>query len=151
MPALQYLFYLKQIGLAMSPLSNNALFLTYERNPFKDFFRTGLNVSLSTGESVRHPEVRTRCSPLTCLTDDPLQFHFTASHLLEEYSCAAQIYKLTPADMCELARNSVLQSGWEMAVKKHWIGQHWYLPGAAGNDIHKVHQPIAIGSENAVG
>lgn len=48
-PALQYLFYLKQIGLAMSPLSNNALFLTYERNPFKDFFRTGLNVSLSTG------------------------------------------------------------------------------------------------------
>ena len=49
-PALQYLFYLKQIGLAMSPLSNNALFLTYERNPFKDFFRTGLNVSLSTGE-----------------------------------------------------------------------------------------------------
>lgn len=117
-PALQYLFYLKQIGLAMSPLSNNALFLTYERNPFKDFFRVGLNVSLST--------------------DDPLQFHFTQSHLLEEYSCAAQIYKLTPADMCELARNSVLQSGWEMAVKKHWIGHKWYLPGAAGNDIHKV-------------
>lgn len=48
-PALQYLFYLKQVGLAMSPLSNNALFLTYERNPFKDFFRVGLNVSLSTG------------------------------------------------------------------------------------------------------
>ncbi|RSH92906.1 AMP deaminase [Saitozyma podzolica] len=120
-PALQYLFYLKQIGLAMSPLSNNALFLTYERNPFKDFFRVGLNVSLST--------------------DDPLQFHFTQSHLLEEYSCAAQIYKLTPADMCELARNSVLQSGWEMAVKKHWIGHKWYLPGAAGNDIHKTNVP----------
>lgn len=56
-PALQYLFYLKQIGMAMSPLSNNALFLTYERNPLPDFFKTGLNVSLST--------------------DDPLQFHFT--------------------------------------------------------------------------
>ncbi|KIJ06736.1 hypothetical protein PAXINDRAFT_103249, partial [Paxillus involutus ATCC 200175] len=56
-PALQYLFYLRQIGLAMSPLSNNALFLTYERNPLPDFFKTGLNVSLST--------------------DDPLQFHFT--------------------------------------------------------------------------
>ncbi|ORX35953.1 hypothetical protein BD324DRAFT_512747 [Kockovaella imperatae] len=120
-PALQYLYYLKQIGLAMSPLSNNALFLTYERNPFKDFFRAGLNVSLST--------------------DDPLQFHFTASHLLEEYSCAAQIYKLTPADMCELARNSVIQSGWEMQVKKHWIGQKWYLPGSAGNDIHKTNVP----------
>ena len=56
-PALQYLFYLKQIGIAMSPLSNNALFLTYERNPLPEFFKTGLNVSLST--------------------DDPLQFHFT--------------------------------------------------------------------------
>lgn len=41
----------------MSPLSNNALFLTYERNPITEFFKTGLNVSLST--------------------DDPLQFHFT--------------------------------------------------------------------------
>ena len=41
----------------MSPLSNNALFLTYERNPLPEYFRTGLNVSLST--------------------DDPLQFHFT--------------------------------------------------------------------------
>jgi AMP deaminase len=56
-PALQYLFYLRQIGLAMSPLSNNALFLTYERNPFPDFHKVGLNISLST--------------------DDPLQFHFT--------------------------------------------------------------------------
>ena len=45
----------------MSPLSNNALFLTYERNPLKEFFKTGLNVSLST--------------------DDPLQFHFTKVRL----------------------------------------------------------------------
>lgn len=60
-PALQYLFYLKQIGIAMSPLSNNALFLTYERNPLPDFFKAGLNVSLST--------------------DDPLQFHFTKVRL----------------------------------------------------------------------
>lgn len=54
---MQYLFYLKQIGLAMSPLSNNALFLTVERSPLPLFFKVGLNVSLST--------------------DDPLQFHFT--------------------------------------------------------------------------
>jgi AMP deaminase len=45
--------------------------------------------------------------------------------------------------MCELARNSVLQSGWEMAVKKHWIGHQWYLPGAAGNDIHKTNVPTS--------
>lgn len=49
-PALQYLFYLKQIGIAMSPLSNNALFLAYERNPLPTFFRAGLNVSLSTDD-----------------------------------------------------------------------------------------------------
>ncbi|SCV71163.1 BQ2448_2751 [Microbotryum intermedium] len=120
-PALQYLFYLQQIGIAMSPLSNNALFLTYERNPFPDFFRTGLNVSLST--------------------DDPLQFHFTKEPLLEEYSVAAQIYKLSPADMCELARNSVLQSGFEMQVKRHWLGDDWYCPGPEGNYIHKTNVP----------
>lgn len=70
-PALQYLFYLKQIGLAMSPLSNNALFLTYERNPFKDFFRTGLNVSLSTGES------KLTCPRTDCVyrRPSPIPFH----------------------------------------------------------------------------
>ncbi|KIM28448.1 hypothetical protein M408DRAFT_141450 [Serendipita vermifera MAFF 305830] len=120
-PALQYLFYLKQIGVAMSPLSNNALFLTYERNPLPDYFRTGLNVSLST--------------------DDPLQFHFTKEPLLEEYSVAAHIYKFSQASLAELARNSVVQSGFEMEVKRHWIGQKWYLPGKAGNDINKTNVP----------
>lgn len=120
-PALQYLFYLRQIGLAMSPLSNNALFLTYERNPLPDFFKVGLNVSLST--------------------DDPLQFHFTKEPLLEEYSVAAHIYKLPQSSLAELARNSVIQSGFEMEVKRHWLGQEWYLPGAAGNDIHKTNVP----------
>ncbi|KAG9037016.1 AMP deaminase [Tulasnella sp. JGI-2019a] len=120
-PALQYLFYLKQIGIAMSPLSNNALFLTYERNPIPEFFKTGLNVSLST--------------------DDPLQFHFTKEPLLEEYSVAAHIYKFPQSSLAELARNSVIQSGFEMEIKRHWIGQQWYMPGAAGNDINKTNVP----------
>ncbi|GJE88462.1 AMP deaminase [Phanerochaete sordida] len=120
-PALQYLFYLKQIGLAMSPLSNNALFLTYERNPLPDFFKVGLNVSLST--------------------DDPLQFHFTKEPLLEEYSVAAHIYKFPQSSLAELARNSVIQSGFEMEIKRHWLGQKWYLPGSAGNDINKTNVP----------
>ncbi|KAH9979954.1 AMP deaminase [Lactifluus volemus] len=120
-PALQYLFYLKQIGIAMSPLSNNALFLTYERNPLPDFFKAGLNVSLST--------------------DDPLQFHFTKEPLLEEYSVAAHILKLPQSSLCELARNSVIQSGFEMEIKRHWLGQKWYFPGAAGNDINKTNVP----------
>jgi AMP deaminase len=120
-PALQYLFYLKQVGIAMSPLSNNALFLTYERNPFPDFFKTGLNVSLST--------------------DDPLQFHFTKEPLLEEYSVAAHIYKFNQSSLAELARNSVIQSGFEMELKRHWLGQEWYLPGDSGNDINKTNVP----------
>lgn len=76
-PALQYLYYLKQVGMAMSPLSNNALFLSYDRNPFPNFLRMGMNVSIST--------------------DDPLQFHLSKEPLLEEYSVATQIYKLTPS------------------------------------------------------
>ena len=32
----------------------------------------------------------------------------------------------------------MIQSGFEMEVKRHWLGRHWYLPGAAGNEINKV-------------
>ncbi|SBT41118.1 AMP deaminase, putative [Plasmodium ovale wallikeri] len=101
-PVLLYLYYLKQIGLAVSPLSNNALFLQMEKNPFKRFFKIGLNVSLST--------------------DDPLMFHFTDEPLLEEYSVCAHVWKLSTVDLCEIARNSVIQSGYEPSFKKHWLG-----------------------------
>lgn len=57
---------------------------------------------------------------------------------MEEYSVAAHILKLPQSSLCELARNSVIQSGFEMEVKRHWLGQRWYLPGAAGNDINKA-------------
>lgn len=109
-----------QIGLAMSPLSNNSLFLDYHRNPFPIFFQRGLNVSLST--------------------DDPLQIHLTKEPLVEEYSVAAkvsfllsipfftsntciyhkinyQVWKLSSCDLCEIARNSVYQSGFTHAAK----------------------------------
>ena len=46
---LQYLYYIEQIGLSVSPLSNNKLFKRQYKNPFPDFLRTGLNVTLSTG------------------------------------------------------------------------------------------------------
>ncbi|KAF2210862.1 hypothetical protein CERZMDRAFT_121684 [Cercospora zeae-maydis SCOH1-5] len=120
-PLLQYIFYLEQIGVAMSPLSNNALFLAYERNPFLQYFRRGLNVSLST--------------------DDPLQFAFTKEPLIEEYAVAAQIYKLSAVDMCELAKHSVLQSGFEYVMKQRWLGNNCHLPGVAGNDMAKVNVP----------
>ncbi|CRK19706.1 hypothetical protein BN1708_000371, partial [Verticillium longisporum] len=117
-PLLQYIYYLEQIGIAMSPLSNNALFLAYERNPFYQYFRRGLNVSLST--------------------DDPLQFAFTKEPLMEEYAVAAQIYKLSSVDMCELAKNSVKQSGYEKSVKEQWLGPNFHLPGKAGNSMEKT-------------
>ncbi|KAI1180548.1 hypothetical protein F4777DRAFT_528417 [Nemania sp. FL0916] len=120
-PLLQYIFYLEQIGIAMSPLSNNALFLAYERNPFIQYFRRGLNVSLST--------------------DDPLQFAFTREPLMEEYAVAAQIWKLSPVDMCELAKNSVKQSGYERSVKQLWLGENFHLPGAEGNKMIKTNVP----------
>lgn len=120
-PFVQYLYYLDQVGIAMSPLSNNALFLTYDKNPFPRYFRRGLNVSLST--------------------DDPLQFSYTREPLIEEYSVAAQIYKLSNVDMCELARNSVLQSGWEAQIKEHWIGEDFEKKGVEGNDVAKTNVP----------
>jgi hypothetical protein len=46
-PALQYLYYVAQIGLCMSPLSNNSLFLDYHRNPFPQFFARGLSGAYS--------------------------------------------------------------------------------------------------------
>ncbi|XP_024026427.1 AMP deaminase isoform X2 [Morus notabilis] len=120
-PVLQYLYYLAQIGLAMSPLSNNSLFLDYHRNPFPMFFLRGLNVSLST--------------------DDPLQIHLTKEPLVEEYSIAASVWKLSSCDLCEIARNSVYQSGFSHALKSHWIGKENYKRGPDGNDIHKTNVP----------
>ena len=37
---------------------------------------------------------------------------------MEEYSIAAQVWKLSAVDMCELARNSVLMSGFSHEVKQ---------------------------------
>ena len=120
-PGLQYLYYLSQIGLGMSPLSNNSLFLDYSRNPFPQFFARGLNVSIST--------------------DDPLQIHMTKEPLVEEYSIAAKVWKFSSCDTCEIARNSVLQSGFPDVCKAHWVGNSFFVPGPLGNDVHKTNVP----------
>jgi len=52
-PVAQYLYYVAQIGLCMSPLSNNTLFLDYHRNPLPSFFARGLSVSLSTDDPLQ--------------------------------------------------------------------------------------------------
>ncbi|XP_035808891.2 AMP deaminase 2-like isoform X2 [Amphiprion ocellaris] len=120
-PVLQYLYYLAQIGIAMSPLSNNSLFLSYHRNPLMEYLSRGLMVSLST--------------------DDPLQFHFTKEPLMEEYSIAAQVWKLSSCDMCELSRNSVLMSGFSHKAKSYWLGPSYSKEGPESNDIRRTNVP----------
>uniref|UniRef100_A0A8C5G923 AMP deaminase n=1 Tax=Gouania willdenowi TaxID=441366 RepID=A0A8C5G923_GOUWI len=63
-PVLQYLYYLAQVPIAMSPLSNNSLFLQYSKNPLREFLQKGLCVSLST--------------------DDPMQFHYTKVRITDK-------------------------------------------------------------------
>ncbi|EEQ99876.1 AMP deaminase, putative [Perkinsus marinus ATCC 50983] len=116
-PVLQYLFYLAQIGIAVSPCSNNQLFLSYNKNPFPAFFARGLNVSLSS--------------------DDPLMFHQTREPLVEEYSIAKQVWRLNSVDMCEIARNSVLMSGFPDNDKIHWVGSL----DRSKNEVEKTNVP----------
>eukprot|EP00472_Partenskyella_glossopodia_P008887 CAMPEP_0197527364 /NCGR_PEP_ID=MMETSP1318-20131121/21276_1 /TAXON_ID=552666 /ORGANISM="Partenskyella glossopodia, Strain RCC365" /LENGTH=761 /DNA_ID=CAMNT_0043081965 /DNA_START=14 /DNA_END=2296 /DNA_ORIENTATION=- len=120
-PVLQYLYYLAQIGISISPLSNNLLFCKYEDNPFPRFFRRGLNVTLST--------------------DDPLMIHVTKEPLVEEYSVAAQVWKLTSTDLCEIARNSVLQCGFHPKFKAYWIGEKYMKEGPEMNDVARTNVP----------
>ncbi|KAG8450852.1 hypothetical protein GDO86_003208 [Hymenochirus boettgeri] len=117
-PVLQYLYFLAKLPIAMSPLSNNSLFLEYAKNPLLDFHSKGLVVSLST--------------------DDPMQFHYTKEPLMEEYAIAAQVFKLSTCDMCEIARNSVLQCGLSHEEKVRFLGKDYQKDGPLGNDIRKT-------------
>jgi len=53
---------------------------------------------------------------------------------MEEYSIAAQVWKLSSVDMCELARNSVLMSGFshKVHISPHvsegvCFYRHWFV------------------------
>ena len=46
----------------------------------------------------------------------PVYICVTQEPLMEEYSIAAQVWKLNAVDMCELAKNSVLMSSFEDCV-----------------------------------
>ena len=43
---------------------------------------------------------------------------------MEEYSIAAQVWKMSAVDMCELAKNSVLMSSFEDCVSTHICTSH---------------------------
>jgi len=119
--ALQYLYYLDQVGLSICPLSNNFLFRKIASNPFPKLFKRGLNVTLST--------------------DDPLLFHMSDDALLEEYSVARATFDLSMTDISEIARNSVLQSDFEMDWKKKWLGDD-FIKGINYCDELKTHVPL---------
>jgi AMP deaminase len=121
-PVLEYLYYMKQVAMSVSPISNHKLFVKYKNNPFPILFERGLNVTLST--------------------DDPLILHLTNDPLLEEYAVAAEAWDFSTTDLCEIARNSVLQSGFEDVVKKHWLGEDFRSPQHA-NNITKSNVPNA--------
>lgn len=119
--ALQYLFYMTQIGLGMTPLSNNALFCRYHENPFPQFFSRGLLVALST--------------------DGPLQFHHTDDPLTEEYAMAMKFWNFSTVDACEIASHSVRMSSFQPSTKRKWHGDLHMLRSTAGNDVAKTRVP----------
>ena len=119
--SLQYLYYLDQVGLSCSPLSNNFLFRKIGESPFLKFFRRGLNITLST--------------------DDPLLFHMSDDPLLEEYSVARATFDLSMTDMMEIARNSVLQSGFEEEFKENYIGKD-FRKGVTFCNEQLTHVPL---------
>lgn len=57
---------------------------------------------------------------------------------MEEYAIAAQVWKLSTCDLCEIARNSVLQSSLSHQEKQRFLGRNYYKEGPEGNDIRKT-------------
>mmetsp|Transcript_5129 Transcript_5129/g.10342 ORF Transcript_5129/g.10342 Transcript_5129/m.10342 type:complete len:749 (-) Transcript_5129:200-2446(-) len=119
--SLQYLYYLDQVGISVSPLSNNFLFRKIASNPLPKFFKRGMNVTLST--------------------DDPLLFHMSDDALLEEYTVARSSFDFSMTDMTELARNSIFQSDFDDHSKQYWLGQN-YKQGVTQCDARKTQVPL---------
>ena len=121
-PTLEYIYYLEQIGIAVSPTSNNFLFLKMKDSPFDKMFKRGLNVSIST--------------------DDPMLFHLSHHPLLEEYSICRQFWSYSITDLSEIANNSCRQSGFDHAWKMQWIGINYFEHGAKRNVPDKTNIPM---------
>ncbi|CAR29963.1 hypothetical protein ZYGR_0AD06540 [Zygosaccharomyces rouxii] len=128
---LSYIFYLLQIPIVATPLSSvsdlsptpqqelkllppefrlrhfsgitQSKQKTYTGNPFLEMLNVGMKVSLSSKSVLFNSS-------------------YTMDPIIEEYSVAASIYLLEAADLCELARNSVICSGYEGFYKRHWSG-----------------------------
>ncbi len=51
------------------------------------------------------------------------------------------VFKLSAHDICEIARNSVLISGFDHPIKLAWLGPKYRLFGPAGNDPSLTNVP----------
>jgi len=102
---MNYLYYLEQFPISVSPISNNLLFLKYNSNPFPSFLNLGLNCTVST--------------------DDPLILHLSEEPLMEDYSIAMKVWSLSKVDLAEMAANSYRMSSFEGFLKRRWLGHHW--------------------------
>jgi adenosine deaminase len=101
--ALRLLYMMCQVGVSMSVSSNHFLYLDYEENPIRDFFNTGLRVTVST--------------------DDALIFHKNRNALTDQYSKVALTHRFSNIGIAELKRNSVLIGTHPLRQKQDWLGK----------------------------
>ena len=120
-PVLGYLYYLAQVGITMPLLNESLRHTRLKDSPFLKFFRRGMRVTLCT--------------------ENPLHVHYTSEPLMEEYATCAQMWRLSVADLCEIARNSVVLSGFPEADKKRWLGDDYAKEGIAGHDVRRTNVP----------
>ncbi|KAK5962717.1 metallo-dependent hydrolase superfamily protein PWA37_005159 [Arxiozyma heterogenica] len=137
---LEYLFYLFQIPIIAAPLSSISLHSSLIQHPISETFyysnvnnsRNKNNINHSRDVTVEE-QTSYRNNPFmnlvkigfkVSISSKSILFNssYTLEPLIEEYSVAASIYLLNAADLCELARNSVLCSGYEGFYKAHWTG-----------------------------
>lgn len=115
----QYLFYLTQISVTMSPIFESKVFLDHSlSHPFHKLFRRGLNLNISTA--------------------NPLLAHMTTEPFLEEISVLMQVQNLNPVDVAELMHNAMLASGFNAATKQQWLGDGYNREVAEANDPCKT-------------
>jgi AMP deaminase len=107
-PVLQLLYMTCDIGVSVSVSSNHYLFLDYSKNPIRDFFETGMRISVST--------------------DDGLIFHKSRNALNDEISKVSLMYRFSSIDISELFRNSVLMSTYSTAQKKDMLSEDFADP-----------------------
>lgn len=134
-----------QVGMSISPLSNNFLFRKIATNPFPKLFKRGLNVTLSTDDPLlfhMSDDALLEGNPIVTYISNAFRLYkFFSHYLILEYSVARASFDLSMTDMSEIARNSVLQSGFEAELKEEWLGKD-FRKGMTHCDEDKTHVPL---------